>query len=230
VPTLDAETWGTARPLHEYQAYTLGEGPDANYRPFHSPLLDRKCRLAAVAAIRRWWNDVVESRSRASIEVFEEFIDDLDATKNQRAESLAIRGEAAIPGGGDGTINLMLSLVRQAVSVDRFGPHEGPSFIRYRWTSILEDLDPSESWNAALIRCIFGNPFHPVALDPAWRTEAVVGLATGIYADRAFDRLPVLADALEDAGCADADVLGHCRGPGPHARGCWVVDLLLGKT
>jgi hypothetical protein len=83
---------------------------------------------------------------------------------------------------------------------------------------------------AALLRCIFGNPFRPVALDPAWRTEAVVGLAAGIYADRAFDRLPVLADALEDAGCADADVLGHCRGPGPHARGCWVVDLLLGKT
>ncbi|MFO0797467.1 MAG: hypothetical protein U0804_08310 [Gemmataceae bacterium] len=80
------------------------------------------------------------------------------------------------------------------------------------------------------IRDILGNPFRPVALDPAWRTEAVVGLATGIYADRAFDRLPVLADALEDAGCADADVLGHCRGPGPHARGCWVVDLLLGKT
>ena len=67
-------------------------------------------------------------------------------------------------------------------------------------------------------------------LDQAWRTESVVGLATGIYADRAFDRLPVLADALEDAGCANADVLGHCRGPGPHARGCWVVDLLLGKT
>jgi len=83
---------------------------------------------------------------------------------------------------------------------------------------------------ANLFRCIFGNPFRPVALDPAWRTEAVVGLATGIYADRAFDRLPVLADALEDAGCANADVLGHCRGPGPHARGCWVVDLLLGKT
>jgi hypothetical protein len=79
---------------------------------------------------------------------------------------------------------------------------------------------------------LFGNPFNPVTLDPAWRTEAVVGLAAGIYADRAFDRLPALAAALEAAGCADADVLGHCRGPGPgpHARGCWVVDLLLGKT
>ena len=71
---------------------------------------------------------------------------------------------------------------------------------------------------------------HPVALDPAWRTEAVVGLAAGVYADLAFERLPVLADALEDAGCANPDVLGHCRSAGPHARGCWVVDLILGKA
>ncbi|MFO0796468.1 MAG: hypothetical protein U0804_03265 [Gemmataceae bacterium] len=81
-----------------------------------------------------------------------------------------------------------------------------------------------------LLRDIVGNPFRPVAFDPAWRTEAVVGLARGAYEDRAFDRLPVLADALEDAGCADAAVLAHCRGPGPHVRGCWVVDLVLGKT
>jgi hypothetical protein len=54
-------------------------------------------------------------------------------------------------------------------------------------------------------------------------------LAQAIYEDRAFDRLPVLADALEDAGCTNSDLLGHLRGPGPHARGCWVLDLLLGK-
>jgi hypothetical protein len=89
------------------------------------------------------------------------------------------------------------------------------------------DLKPRMS---ELVRCIFGNPFRPVALDPGWRTEAVVGLAAGVYADRAFDRLPVLADALEDAGCANPDVLGHCRSGGPHARGCWVVDLVLGKA
>ncbi|QDU23087.1 hypothetical protein [Urbifossiella limnaea] len=81
-----------------------------------------------------------------------------------------------------------------------------------------------------LTRCAFGNPFRTITFDPVWRTEAVVGLATGVAADRAFDRLPVLADALEDAGCADADVLGHCRGPGPHALCCWVVDGVLGKS
>ncbi len=80
------------------------------------------------------------------------------------------------------------------------------------------------------IRCIIGNPFRPVVCDPSWRTSTVVGLAAAIYADRAFDRLPILADALEEAGCANADVLAHCRGPGPHARGCWVVDLILGKS
>jgi hypothetical protein len=67
-------------------------------------------------------------------------------------------------------------------------------------------------------------------MNPAWLTSTVVSLAAGIYADRAFDRLPILADALQDAGCASADVLEHCRGPGPHVRGCWVVDLLLGKA
>ena len=55
-------------------------------------------------------------------------------------------------------------------------------------------------------------------------------MAQSIYDARAFDRLPLLADALEDAGCADADILSHCRTPGEHVRGCWVVDLLLGKS
>ncbi|MBN9523413.1 hypothetical protein J0H58_33690 [bacterium] len=76
---------------------------------------------------------------------------------------------------------------------------------------------------------IFGNPFRPVAVDPSWRTEAVVALAEGIYADKAFDRMPVLADALEDAGCSHEDILSHCRGDGPHVKGCWVVDLLTGR-
>lgn len=82
---------------------------------------------------------------------------------------------------------------------------------------------------ARLVRDIFGNPFRPVAIDPSWQTSTVVALAEGIYADRAFDRLPILADALEDAGCDEPSILDHCRGPGPHVRGCWVVDLILGK-
>jgi hypothetical protein len=89
---------------------------------------------------------------------------------------------------------------------------------------------------ARLIRCIFGNPFHPVQLHPAWRTPQMVALAQAAYDHRELPagtldntRLAVLADALEDAGCTNADLLGHLRGPGPHVRGCWAVDLLLGK-
>jgi hypothetical protein len=82
----------------------------------------------------------------------------------------------------------------------------------------------------ALARDIFGNPFRPVAFDPRWRTSDVIGLAKAIYDDNTFERMPILADALMDAGCEDEQVIGHCRGPGPHVRGCWVVDLILGKT
>lgn len=86
-----------------------------------------------------------------------------------------------------------------------------------------------KKFQADLLRCIFGHPFRPVACAPSWRSETAVALAAGIYEERAFDRLPVLADALEEAGCDHADVLSHCRGHGPHARGCWVVDGVLGK-
>ncbi len=94
----------------------------------------------------------------------------------------------------------------------------------------LADGASEQCEQARLLRCIVGNPFAPVAFDPAWRSETAVALATGIYADRAFDRLPILADALEEAGCDHPDVLAHCRGPGPHARGCWVVDGVLDKS
>jgi len=81
---------------------------------------------------------------------------------------------------------------------------------------------------ANILRDIAGNPFRPETTDSAWLTPTVVRLASGIYADLAFDRLPILADALEEAGCDRLDILTHCRGPGPHVRGCWVVDLTLG--
>jgi hypothetical protein len=82
----------------------------------------------------------------------------------------------------------------------------------------------------AWLRCLFVNPFRRVMIDPSWLTSTVATLAEGIYAERAFDRLPILADALMDAGCDNADVLNHCRDIGPHVRGCWVVDLLTGRA
>ena len=80
-----------------------------------------------------------------------------------------------------------------------------------------------------LLRDIFGNPFRSVEFHLEWFTSDVLLLARGVYADRAFDRMPILADALQDAGCDDDDILNHCREAREHARGCWVVDLLLGK-
>ncbi|WP_082843392.1 hypothetical protein [Gemmata sp. SH-PL17] len=81
----------------------------------------------------------------------------------------------------------------------------------------------------ALVRDIFGNPFRPVTFSPSWRTSTAVALAAQMYESRDFGAMPILADALQDAGCDNADVLGHCRGGSPHVRGCWVVDLVLGK-
>jgi hypothetical protein len=82
---------------------------------------------------------------------------------------------------------------------------------------------------ATFIRDIFGNPFRPVAFAREWRTGTAVSLAKQMYESRDFGAMPILADALQDAGCDRADVLDHCRGPGAHVRGCWVVDLVLGK-
>jgi hypothetical protein len=81
---------------------------------------------------------------------------------------------------------------------------------------------------AGLVRCIYANPLRPVAFDLAWRTERTIGIAARMYDERDFAAMPILADALQDAGCEHDAILAHCRGPGPHVRGCWVVDLLLG--
>lgn len=83
---------------------------------------------------------------------------------------------------------------------------------------------------AEVIRCVVGNPFRSPVFDLAWRTSTVLGLAGTIHVDRDYDRMPILADALEDAGCYDLDVLDHCRWDWPHARGCWVVELILAQT
>jgi hypothetical protein len=85
---------------------------------------------------------------------------------------------------------------------------------------------------AALLRDIVGNPFRTTTFDPAWLSwggGTLRGLARAVYDERAFDRLPIVADALEEAGCDDPDILGHCRQPGEHVRDCWVIDLLLGR-
>ena len=95
--------------------------------------------------------------------------------------------------------------------------------------SSTKDKTRPRSVAAPLLRELLGNPFRPVAFNPDWRTSDVTAMARGMYETRDFAAMPILADALQDAGCENAEVLEHCRGLGPHIRGCWVVDLILGK-
>jgi hypothetical protein len=95
------------------------------------------------------------------------------------------------------------------------------------WTNEEYETELRLFWDIA------GNPFRPIQIDPGWlrwNDGAIGRLANIIYDERAFERLPILADALEDAGCSDPHILDHCRGPGSHARGCYVVDMLTGKS
>jgi hypothetical protein len=93
----------------------------------------------------------------------------------------------------------------------------------------VESAFSTASLQCALLRDIFGNPFRPIAFSPEWRTSTAVAIAQGMYDSRDFSPMPLLADALQDAGCEVPEIIDHCRGPGPHVRGSWVVDGVLGK-
>jgi hypothetical protein len=88
---------------------------------------------------------------------------------------------------------------------------------------------PTSPQLVALFQELFGNPFRPVKRLKSWLTTDVRLLASGIYDEKAFDRLPILADALQDAGCTNNDILTHCRSGREHVRGCWALDLILGR-
>jgi hypothetical protein len=197
---------------------------------------DRRLRLFAVACCQQLmpWNQnrrVVEALIRAeryadgglAESTMEKWYQELNRISYEIRREMGGGGNAqtticwavgavCLPRRYDGFVNAWQALTNMA---GVFGPEfsgRGPAIVR----TLLDDT--------------FGNPFRPVAVEPDWRTSTVAALATGIYADRAFDRLPILADALEDAGCEAPDVLAHCRSDGVHVRGCWVVDLVLGKT
>jgi hypothetical protein len=111
--------------------------------------------------------------------------------------------------------------------------------IALRWaanSSATSVEEAERKGQAAVLRDVVGNPFRPTSVAPSWLTSKVVAFAQAAYDQRELpagtldsSRLAVLADALEDAGCTNADLLDHLRGPGSHVRGCWAVDLLLGK-
>ena len=143
-----------------------------------------------------------------------------------------------------------LRRARQAVRVVRHREQSGPietARFRLLWAAevaatenvahrAVEELmaNGSLSTHRRAFFCLYADiagPAEPAAFDPEWRTAAAVGVARAMYEARDFGPMPVLADALQDAGCEDPDILGHCRDPqAVHVRGCWVVDLVLNKT
>ncbi|MGE3805012.1 MAG: hypothetical protein AB7K24_10100 [Gemmataceae bacterium] len=129
------------------------------------------------------------------------------------------------------------SRAAQALAFDKMGPSPidvPPTHPKHQTWSMgwKEEFAAAQLDQVATMKCVYGNPFRPVTFDEAWltwRDATVVRLAEAIYAERAFERLPILADALEESGCTNEKILGHCRRPGLHVRGCWVVDGVLKK-
>ncbi len=206
--------------------------------------LPRQRRLFAVACCRRWLHEILDPESRHAIEVAERYVDGLanrdeleaayraaqEATERRSALTLAVN---------DGNPSPESSVWRLAhMAQTTCGPNypdyvAGENLVRINQLG-GEHIDQERRAQCTFIRDIFGNPFRPQpVIDSSWlpwNGAIIPKLAQAIYDDRAFERLPILADALEEAGCTNADILNHCRQPGEHVRGCWVVDLLLGKS
>jgi hypothetical protein len=212
---------------------------------------DRTLRLFAVACVRRVWRLLDDDRSRSAAGVAERFADGLATEQDLQYAWFA----ATEPIGGARHFHAAWA-AREVVhpywkghprvpkaaiiaSCAAFAPSEGAGEGPGPPGVAAESLTEGTA-QADLLRDVFGNPFRPVvSLDLAWLAwhgGAAGKLAGVVYEERELPsghldagRLAVLADMLEEAGCADPDLLRHLRGPGPHVRGCWVVDLLLGK-
>ena len=113
----------------------------------------------------------------------------------------------------------------------RFAPPPWLAYgVHFEWSGATDLSAKKQEFDSILlVRDLFPNPYRPVAFAPSWRTDTAVALASAMYESRDFSAMPILADALQDAGCDNTAILDHCRGPGPHVRGCWAVDLVLGK-
>lgn len=192
---------------------------------------ERKARLLRVAVARAIWDEFTHPELREAVEVAERHADGECGEEAVAGHSGRVYRMLDYPPGEPPAPLVHLRLAINALA--------GTPLLLGRY---VRNRPPEPSfpgggnWHAAMryapgaalaaIRDLFGDR----QFDPRWLTETVTLLARGIYRDRAFDRLPVLADALEEAGCDCSATLAHCRGDGFHARGCWVVDRVLGKT
>ena len=225
---------------------------------------DRKFRLFAVACCQLIAHRITDPNSRRAIQAAEQYADgliSLDTLREARATAPSSRmGGATL--GGLRTGRSGLARATSPSSTPGGAPHARDAArattnesswtaardaqrramqqiwekARLSWETAPVEKAAAYNSQRAILRDIFGNPFRPVLLNPAWRTPAVLSLAQAAYENRLLsagtldpDRLAILADALEESGCTDAAILRHLREPGPHVRGCHVLDLLLGK-
>jgi hypothetical protein len=196
---------------------------------------DRKRRLFACACARRVADLFTDPASERAVATAERYADGLAGKQELEAALAAARAAVrAVRAGdtrhGNAAACAAMTVNEVALALD----HQAAWLAAYaRAPGTLLERRPELRAQADLVRDLFGNPFRPqAAADPAWLEwggGTVRRLARAVYAERDFDHLPVLADALEDAGCDEGDILAHLRGPGPHALGCWALDLLLGK-
>jgi hypothetical protein len=197
----------------------------------------RKFRLFAVACCRRIWPYITTEQAKRAVEISEQYADGLvkrsvlisayGATTGISHAEVAAGWAAKLGTVRAPRLAAAFAAIASLPSVGPIEPNIG------RWVEPPYETHAEERWQCILLRDIFGNPFRPVTIDPVWltwREGTIPMMAQTIYDERRFTDMPVLADALEDAGCTDADFLQHCRQPGEHVRGCWVVDLLLGKA
>jgi hypothetical protein len=198
-------------------------------------LTGRKWRLFGIACCHRIRHLFTDERSRRAVVVAERYADgaatagELDAAFEEAfdvGDSLAEQKDA----DPEAFLAMGLDPLRSAAwaASETAHPDESADGVASEAADAADRKVEREA-QAELLRCIFGNPLRACSADAPWLTPTVVSLARSIYDGPAFDRLPLLADALEDAGCEDTGLLAHCRSDGPHIRGCWVVDLLLGK-
>jgi hypothetical protein len=201
---------------------------------------DRKLRLFAVACCRRIWHLLIDERSRKAVLVAER---DADQARPEEVSEVFYQSQCAFrvcEYASDCHADAAWAACQLAEpSEDRLEKAVRVALLAASaagyptdscYSTDRDKIEVEYEHQCHLLRDVFGNPFRPASTSTAWLLPNVIALAQMIYEERAFDRLPELAAALEEAGCHDADTLGHCRQAGPHVRGCWVVDAILGKT
>jgi hypothetical protein len=189
---------------------------------------NRKIRLFAVACVRRIWAQVEDNVSRAVVRTVERFADGRKGVADLRAARTVAASLLARAAGRPAAV--AEAVARLTWPHDGDGACDHAALVSY-YVHCAAGGDAGEyAGQCALLRDIVGNLHRPTTSDPPWAAPAVVALAREMYTSRDFDAMPALGDALQASGCDDPDVLGHCRGTGLHARGCAVVDAILGYS